>query len=194
MREAIFGDLHEEFVRDVAQLGVESARSRYRKRVLEIVAHAVWDTFRWRTWASTQASDLMFGQRGRQQHELEETRVRETARERRRIGQAIGFTLLGFVVLVIGIVVNTSVFAIVGEPATTLNGSHAGVQADGLRASVLPVVLGIASILLMVASATVAALVICIGPRWRRRRIAPVSGAATITPERPDASTAVGTS
>jgi len=172
MREAIFGDLHEEFVREIEQIGWGPARARYRDRVIGIVAHALWDTFRWRAWASTppppaDGSPLSADRRGRREWE---EGLRVAVVRSRAIGRAVAFSVLGLAVLTVGIVVNTSVFAAVeGAPLAAIPQAP-GVSPSGLTETLAVLGFALGGLALMTSCAIVGALIICFGPRWRGRR------------------------
>lgn len=123
MRNAILGDLHEELVRDCDLHGPEHAAVRYRNRALGILVHAAWDSVRWRTWTGT-SEDPRAG-RGRGGPGRVEAGSPEASPRRgraRRMGAAGGYVGVGiaaFVILGVGVVVNTSVFAAV-DPAPAL--------------------------------------------------------------------------
>lgn len=172
LREAIFGDLHEEFVRESAEIGLERARARYRDRVIGIAAHALWDTFRWRPWASTPpstgAADRGTVPSDRSRRREWEESLRAAVVRSRAIGRAIGFSVLGLAVLTIGIVVNTSAFAAVeGVSATGVPAA----AASSLHGPLFVLAIGAGALALSVVCALAGALVICFGPRWRRGRL-----------------------
>lgn len=150
MRDAILGDLREELVRDSADVGVSEARSLYRQRVAGIVGYVMLDMLRWRPWGNDAP---------------EMARVRRTvavrggqARARLRRGDfwivAMAFSVLGG-----GIVLNTLLFSATRHGAATTASATASPA------------LGIASLVLTLGSAAVAAVVLCVGPRWLRRRL-----------------------
>ena len=153
MRDAIVGDLHEEFVHDAARVGSAQARAWYQRRAAGIVAHALFDALRWRSWASTTPPA-----------EWPRPAAAPAVAARPRPGAGgfspgLGAVALG--VLLVGIVVNTLLFGAVRQ------GPHPAVPAG----SVLGSALGVAAIMLAVVCAGVAALVLCAGPRWLRRRV-----------------------
>lgn len=163
MRDAIFGDLHEEFVRDAERLGLPRARARYRRRAASIVTHAVWDSLCWRGWMSSDPiSD-------RAQHAADRTALpqsgdvaralRETSVMARSVGGDLGLAVLALGVLLAGIVINTIVFSAV--EAT---------QPPASEGSLLLSAFGVGSFVILLASAGVSAVILCAGPRWRRRR------------------------
>src|SRR5262249_48927071 len=53
MRDAILGDLHEEFLDDAIEHGTRSARARYVRRTVGIAVRALSDAMIWREWVST---------------------------------------------------------------------------------------------------------------------------------------------
>lgn len=172
MREAIFGDLHEEFVRDLDQLGPRLARRRYRDRVVGILAHAVWDSFRWRTWASTSAgaesAAVSSRARGAQAGDAP-SGLRLGLARMRQVGGLAAVTVAALGFLVLGIYVNTSVFsAVEGSPT---GAGAAGALAGGLPDPLTLIAIGVGGVILMVGCSAIAAFVICLAPRWRGTRI-----------------------
>lgn len=151
MREAIIGDLHEELARDTADLGALQARSRYRQRVTGIVAYVLLDTARWRPWSSTHAP-------------LPSSFVAQAAPAARSRRSALhranaGLLAVAFGVLGVGIVANTLLFS------TVRHAPHAVAPATGAGSA-----LGVAALTLALGSAACAAVLLCVGPRWLRRR------------------------
>ena len=146
MRDAIMGDLYEELVRDAHNDGRLVARRRYRQRVAGILAYALLDTLRWRTWGSTPADVPRVQMVG--------TRAVASTRARPRTADA-WIVLAAFAVLGVGIVANTLIFSTVRTPAA--------------GASVSPA-LGVVAIALALGSALAAAVLLCVGPRWLRQR------------------------
>ena len=97
MRDAILGDLHEEFLHDLAEVGVRRTRA---------------------------------------------------------IVGAATFPLLALFVVAIGVVVNTMMFS-AAQPQSPRATSAAG----------------IGGVALLAACVAIAAIVLCVGPRWRRKRL-----------------------
>jgi hypothetical protein len=150
MRDAIEGDLHEEFVRDAARHGDDRARVRYRQRVAGIIGYVIFDAIRWRTWSSgplaATAGSVPLPPR---------TAARSAPA---LVGRAdMGLIAGAFGVLGVGIVVNTMLFSSVRDV------SSAATTASRPA-------LGLVSLLLALGSAAVAAGMLCVGPRWLRRR------------------------
>ena len=168
MRETIFGDLHEEYVRDVRRVGPEAARRRYRDGTLGILAHATWDSFRWRTWTSS--TETPSGVPGMDEHPARRAapvpsdRTRRVVHGSRRFGAYAGLAVGAFAVLVLGIVVNTLVFAAVEGVGGAV--STAGL-APWLHGPLVVLVFGVMSGVLLLGSAALAAFVLCLAPRLR---------------------------
>jgi hypothetical protein len=150
MRDAIVGDLHEEFVHDAARVGPARARAWYQRRAAGIVAHALFDAVRWRSWASTTPP----AERPRPA-----AAPAVAARTRGGSGAGLGAVALG--VLLVGIVGNTLLFS----------AARHGPRPAAPEGSALGSALGVAAVVLAVVCAGVAALVLCAGPRWLRRRV-----------------------
>lgn len=173
IRDSIFGDLHEEFVRDRERLGPKRARAYHRDRVLEILLYAVWDTLRLRTWTTVPARGTASTDRGRAGDASYDADAEEPGRwpglaRPARLGGMVGLAVLGLAVLVVGIVVNTSLFAAVNSASTPVpEASLAAMSEGGLAGSPLVTALGIGSVALMLACAIGAALVMCRAPGWR---------------------------
>lgn len=146
MRDAILGDLHEELVRDTRNDGRLVARNRYRQRVAGIIAYALLDTLRWRSWGSTPADSP--------QMPAVAARAGSVRRARPRTADA-GIVLAAFAVLAVGTVANTLIFSSVRTPAAAASPSS---------------MLGVVSIALALGSALAAAVMLCVGPRWLRKR------------------------
>ena len=141
MRDAILGDLHEEFLDDAAERGVRLARVRYVRRTAGIVIHALSDAMIWREWVSTgpvAAPQLA---------------VKAPARSG-GAGAFAGFVSIALIVLAMAVVVNTILFS-----ATQARGTH------GTSAAA-----GVGGVALLVACVGIGAVVMCAGPRWRRNR------------------------
>lgn len=153
VRHAIVGDLHEEFVGDVARGGAAAARARHARRVAEIVAHAALDALRWRRWGEASSAEST-GVPAAPAPIVDAGRVAARAG-----GGDVAIGALAFGVLALGIVANTALFATV---------RHAPRPGGGLAASP---VLGATAVVLAAASAVAAAVLLCAGPRWLRRRL-----------------------
>lgn len=171
MREAIFGDLHEEYVRDVARMGPEAARRRYRDGTLGILAHATWDSFRWRTWTSSAAIPKAPTGTGGEvaPNAAPGERAHRVVHGSRRVGTYAGLAIGAFAVLAIGIVVNTLVFAAVegvGGPVSSTG------LTPWLRGPLVVLVFGLLSGVLLLGSAALAAFVLCLAPRLRGTPVA----------------------
>jgi hypothetical protein len=151
MRDAIVGDLHEEFVHDAARVGPARARVWYQRRAAGIVAHALFDTLRWRSWASTTPP----AERPRP------VAAPAVAARPRAGGFSAGFGAVALGVLLVGIVANTLLFGAARQ------GPHPSAPAGSALGSAI----GVAAVVLAVVCAGVAALVLCAGPRWLRRRV-----------------------
>jgi hypothetical protein len=148
MRDAIVGDLHEEFVREAECVGPDEARARYRRRAAGVVAHAAVDVLRGRRWASATPPA-----------EPSPAPGRTPAGRARRAGRAeLGVGALALGVLLVGIVVNTMLFA----------GFRQAPPAGGAAMSAA---VRVAAAALGLGCAAVAAVVLCAGPRWLRRRL-----------------------
>lgn len=146
MRDAILGDLHEEFLDDAMRHGTRAARARYVQRTAGVVIRALSDAMIWREWVST--APVAGAQL-----------VAESSRpaSHHRAGSAggfAGFVIVALVVLVLAVVVNTMLFS-----ATSAHHSHTSSAA------------GIGGVALLVASVGLGAIVVCAGPRWRRRHL-----------------------
>ena len=154
MRDAILGDLHEEFLHDVAEVGVRRARIRHVSRASSIAARALFDSVICRSWVSTEPAV-----------EARRATVSGPAsavvglpfvvlRRVRAVFGAASFSILALVVVVVGVVVNTMLFT-AAQPRSPRASSAAGVG-------------GVA---LLVACIAIAVVVLCVGPRWRRKRV-----------------------
>jgi hypothetical protein len=145
MRDAIVGDLHQELVRDTVQVGEALARIRYRQRVAGIVAYVVLDIARWRAWGSTPIPVA---------GAAAATSRTPAVHRRGRFGRGdLGVFVAAFGLLGAGIVVNTLLF----------RASRHGQPADASA-------LGFAALVLALGCAAGAAVLLCVGPRWLRRR------------------------
>ena len=155
MRDAILGDLHEEFLQDVADVGARRARLRHVSRATGIAARAVFDSAICRSWVSTEpaaearraavsgAANPAFG-----------GAPRVVLRRVRAVFGAARFSILALVVVVVGVVGNTMMFS-AAHPQSPRASSAAGI--GGLA--------------LLLACVAIAAIVLCVGPRWHRKRL-----------------------
>jgi len=154
MRDAILGDLHEEFLHDLAEVGVRRAHIRYASRTTGITVRALFDSAICRSWVSTEAA----GEAGRGTVSGPANAAGGSPsvvlQRTRAILGATSFPLLALVVVVVGVVVNTMMFT--------------AAQPQGPRASSAA---GIGGVALLVACVAIAAMVLCVGPRWRRKRV-----------------------
>jgi hypothetical protein len=157
MRDAIVGDLHEEFAHDSRQVGVEKARWRHILRATGVALYAAADFMRWRAWASTTPAAAP--------RSVPSGRAPVLARAR-GLGD-IGIGLLAFGVIVVAIVGNTILFSATKGTAHVATGAAANSA------------LGLGAVLLLIASASVAAVLLCAGPRWLRRRLARTAAATS---------------
>lgn len=164
MRDAIFGDLHEEFVQDARELGPRRARARYGRRAASIVGHAVSDSLRWRSWVSTPPADATHIARPSSATAIRGDTTRSLrsgfAGARSLRGHGV-FAILALGVMAVAVVVNTLVFTMVG--GTPPDATHGG--------SLLTSAAGIGGVVLLIACAIVAAVFLCAGPRWRGRAL-----------------------
>jgi len=151
MRDAIVGDLHEEFVHDATALGTPAARVRYCRRATGIALHAAVDALRWRGWAS--ASPPV---------EVPAAAAAPAVARRAAGGRGlhVGLVAAALGVLSVGIVVNTMLFA------SVRHGPHAAAPAHSAVGSAV----GVGAVALTLVCAGVAAVVLCAGPRWLRQR------------------------
>ena len=152
MRDAILGDLHEEFTHDLAEVGERRARLRHLSRTTGIAARALFDSAICRSWVSTDPAG-----RGVVSSAANATAVGAPPVVLRRTRALVGaatFPLLALFVVVVGVVVNTMMFS--------------AAQPQGPRASSAA---GIGGVALLVACVAIAAIVLCVGPRWRRKRL-----------------------
>lgn len=141
MRDAILGDLHEEFLDDATECGPRSARARYVRRAAGIVVRAAYDALIWREWVSADPVAT------------EPPAVVKSAARSRAAGSFASFVAVALVVLGAAVVVNTMLFS-----ANQARGPH------GLSAA------GIGGVVLLVACVGIGAVIVCAGPRWRRNR------------------------
>lgn len=142
IRDAILGDLHEEFLDDAAGHGVRSARARYVRRTAGIGARALMDAVMWREWVS--GDEVVAPSRVPATHR---------ARGRGAAGSFAGFVVLALFVLTGAAVVNTLLFS-----ASRARGGHGSSAA------------GVGAVVLLVACVGIGAVVVCVGPRWRQGR------------------------
>ena len=154
MRDAILGDLHEEFLHDLAEVGVRRAHIRHASRTTAIAARALFDSAICRSWVSTEP----MGEAGRGTVSGPANAAGGSPsvvlQRTRTIVGAASFPLLALVVVVVGVVVNTMMFS--------------AAQPQSARASSAA---GIGGVALLVACVAIAAMVLCVGPRWRRKRL-----------------------
>lgn len=144
IRDAILGDLHEEFLDDAVERGAQSARARYARRTAGIVVRALSDAMIWREWVSTGPVP---------EPQLVSASARPTTQRRANpAGGFAGFVIVALIVLGVAVVVNTILFT--ASAAHT----HASTAA------------GIGGVALLVACVGFGAIVLCAGPRWRRNR------------------------
>ena len=155
MRDAILGDLHEEFLRDLADVGVRRARLRHVSRTSGIAARALFDSAICRGWVSTEPAA---GEAGRATVSGDTKAPAGGSlvalRRARTVLGAASFPLLALVVVAVGVVANTMMFS-AAQPRSPRATSAAG----------------IGGVALLVACVAIAAVVLCVGPRWRRRRL-----------------------
>jgi len=145
MRDAILGDLHEEFAHDARDMDLRRANARHLRRCADIVTRALLDAAICRNWVSSAPVTETLREAG----EVKATPRRAPA----MIGDA-GFAAVALFVLLVGVVGNTLLFS-----ATETQGARVSSAA------------GIGGVALFVASVVVAATVMCVGPRWRRKRL-----------------------
>ena len=145
IRDAILGDLHEEFLDDAAERGAPSARARYARRSAGIVVRALSDAMLWREWVSTGPAT--------EPQLVTASSHRATPRRASSAGGFAGFVIVALVVLGVAVVANTILFS-----ASAARHAHASTAA------------GIGGVVLLVACVGFGAVVVCAGPRWRRSR------------------------
>ena len=144
MRDAILGDLHEEFLEDATERGSRSARARYVRRVAGIVVRAISDAMIWREWVSTgPVAEAQL---------VTPSSPRPVQAHSSAAGGFAGLVAIALVVLVGAVVVNTMLFS-----ATAGHHAHASSAA------------GIGGVALLIGCVGLGAIVVCVGPRWRRR-------------------------
>lgn len=151
-RDAILGDLYEEFTHDLADVGVRRARLRQVSRTTGIAARALFDSAICRGWVSAEPGVSETG-RPTTNPGVGGGRPVVLRRTRAVIGAA-SFPLIALFVVVVGVVVNTMMFS--------------AAQPDGSRGA--PAV-GIGGVALLLAFVALAAVILCLGPRWRRKRL-----------------------
>jgi hypothetical protein len=153
MRDAILGDLHEEFVRDAEEHGARRAHIRHVSRTAGIVTHAVSDSALRRSWVSREpAAGTLSEAASTGTAQIRDVGARAVAGHVRGVAAYAGFAALALGVLVVGIVINTMLFS-----ATEPQGGHMSPAA------------GIGGIALLLACVAIAAVVMCAGPRRRRQ-------------------------
>ena len=151
-RDAILGDLHEEFVHDLAEVGVGRARFRHVSRTTGITARAVFDSAMCRRCLSAEPAA---GETGRPTTNPGVGAARPVVlRRTRAVIGAASFPLIALFVIVVGVVVNTMMFS-AAQPQSPRASSAAG----------------IGGVALLIACVAIAAIVLCVGPRWRRKRL-----------------------
>lgn len=153
-RETILGDLHEEFAHDLGEVGVWRARARHVSRTTGIMARALFDSAICRGWASTEGADAGRGAASSAANAAAGGSPPMVLRRARAVLGAAGFPLLALLVVVVGVVANTMMFS-AAEP-----------RSAGASSAV-----GIGAVALLVAFVAIAAIVLCVGPRWRRKRL-----------------------
>lgn len=145
IRDAILGDLHEEFLDDAVERGAQSARARYARRTAGIVVRALSDAMIWREWVSTGPVP---------EPQLVTASARPTTQHRASpAGGFAGFVIVALIVLGVAVVVNTILFS-----------------ASAARHTLASTAAGIGGVALLVACVGFGAIVLCAGPRWRRNR------------------------
>jgi len=154
MRDAILGDLHEEFGDDVSRVGEALARVRCTRRARGSAAHASFDRLLCRSWVSEDSPPPRLGDPAAPASAKAPVPVSARAVAMHGIARYAIIALLGFVVLLVGIVGNTMLFSAVGPTS---------VRATSVA--------GVGGVVLFVACAAAAAMIVCAGPRWRRRRL-----------------------
>ena len=153
--DAIVGDLHEEFTHDTARLGPARAGARYWRRAAGIVLHATIDELLLRSWSNPSSAVELPNERARARTTASIGLLAVVSRARTSLGVAA----LAFVVLAVGIGANTVLFSSVrGAP-----GAAAAAHGPGSA-------IGVGAVVLSFVFAGAAAVVLCAGPRWMRRR------------------------
>ena len=155
-RAAILGDLHEELAHDVAEVGVRRARLRHLSRTTGITARALFDSAICQGWVSTHDGASGRAAMSSAANAAHGGSPPMVLRRARAVLGAVGFPLLALVVVVVGVVVNTTMF------------SAAAAQPESARASSAA---GIGGVALLIAFVAIAAIVLCVGPRLRRKRL-----------------------
>ena len=151
--DAILGDLHEEFAHDLAEVGVRRARLRHVSRTTGIAARALVDSAICRSWVSTDTEAGPAAVSSPANTPVGGSRPVVLRRARAVVG-AVSFPLLALFVVVVGVVVNTMMFS-AAQPQSPRASSAAG----------------IGGVALLLACVAIAAIVLCVGPRWRRKRL-----------------------
>ena len=151
--DAILGDLHEEFTHDLAEVGVRRARLRHVSRTTGIAARALFDSAICRSWGSTDLEAGRAAVSGPASAPVGGLPLVVLRRVRAVFGAA-SFSILALFVVVVGVVGNTMMFS-AAQPQSPRASSAAGVG-------------GVA---LLVACVAIAVVVLCVGPRWRRKRL-----------------------
>jgi hypothetical protein len=155
MRDAILGDLHEEFLQDVADVGARRARLRHVSRTTGVAARALFDSAICRGWVSTEpAGEAGRGAVSGPANAAAGGSPPVVLRRARAVVGVASFPLLALLVVVVGVVVNTMMF------------SAAQPQSPRVSSAV-----GIGGVALLLACVAIAAIVLCVGPRWRRKRL-----------------------
>ena len=155
MRDAIIGDLHEEFVREAAAVGLRTARARYWRRAVGIVLRAAWDSLCWRTWESTLGPESRCPQTAASPLTPGVGSADGVLGRWRLIGGAVVMGALTLGLLTLAIAFSTTLFV----------AAHGRTQ----EGSVLYSALGVGSLLALVACAGAAVVVLCAAPRRRGR-------------------------
>ena len=141
IRDAILGDLHEEFVDDATERGAPLARARYVRRSAGIVIRAVADAMIWREWVSTGPAAPVAAA------------PVKMPRPRAAAGSFAGFVIVALIVLVAAGVANTVLYS--------------ASQAHGWS------IAGVGGVAVLVACVGIGAVILCAGPRRRRKSGAP---------------------
>ena len=159
MRDAIFGDLREDFVHETAELGIRRARARYHRRAAGIAAYALFDALRWREWAGDAEARESGDAADAEVAPLRAAPTRIAAATSARlwlVGSHAALLLLSLAVLLAGIAADMTMFRAMQRVP------HPG--------SFMSSAVGIAAAALLLGSAMAAAVIMCAGPRWIRGR------------------------